>query len=178
MMDDGVVGLAGGGTKSFFPEFSNDIEEVRVTKKQGGDVAEKSDELCLTAEIEELGRATAWIEDLAMRDGWPERPLFKLQLGLEEALANVINHGFPVGLQANPSIRLSYRYSAEMIWLAVSDNGVAFDPSSSDLAPLATSVETASPGGHGIRLMRHLLDEFSYCQIDGDNRLIMGVHLS
>lgn len=178
MMDDGVIDLAGGGVKSFFPKFSSGVEELPVTEKEVGVPRGKDDELWLAVDLEELGRASTWIEDLAIRDGWAERPLFKLQLGLEEALANIINHGFPADRSVKPFIRVAYERSAGKVWLTISDNGVAFDPSSSDLAPLATSVETASLGGHGIRLMRQLLDEFSYCQIDGDNRLVMGVHLA
>jgi len=131
------------------------------------------DELTLAAQVEEITRASQWLDDLAERDGWSERARFTLQLGLEEALVNIVSYGYPQpGGEAR--IRLGYRHDEGMARLRIADNGIPFDPTGLADPEAPASVEEAKVGGHGVQLMRHLLDEFSYCRRDGNNLLILG----
>lgn len=135
-----------------------------------------TDTLSLAARLDEVGRATAWLEELSEREGWPQRTRFALQLSLEEALTNVIMYGFT---EQTPSPMLSVDCSRhpDMILLHVTDNGAPFDPTSLEEKPLPSSIESAVIGGHGIRLMRRMLDEFSYRRIEGLNQLSLGSRL-
>lgn len=133
--------------------------------------------LTLAVRLDELPRAAAWLETLAGRDGWPERTLFTLQLGLEEALVNVISYGFPDPAPAGATITLAYRRDRGLALVRIRDNGAPFDPTSIEEPDVPDSVEDATIGGHGVQLMRHLLDEFSYCHVDGNNQLILGSRL-
>lgn len=135
------------------------------------------DVLTLAVRLDELPRAAAWLETLAARDNWPERTLFTLQLGLEEALVNVISYGFTDPAPAGAAITLAYRRDRGMALVRISDNGMPFDPTTIDEPIVPDTVEDAAIGGHGVQLMRHLLDEFSYCHEDGNNRLILGSRL-
>ncbi|MDF2996385.1 MAG: putative anti-sigma regulatory factor, serine/threonine protein kinase [Xanthobacteraceae bacterium] len=135
------------------------------------------DTLALAVRLDELPRAAAWLESLAAREGWPERTLFTLQLGLEEALVNVISYGFPEPAPIEATIALAYRRDRGMALLRISDNGAPFDPTTIDEPDIPEDVEHAAIGGHGVQLMRHLLDEFSYCHADGNNQLILGSRL-
>jgi anti-sigma regulatory factor (Ser/Thr protein kinase) len=135
------------------------------------------DTLTLAVRLDELPRAAAWLESLAMRDDWPERTLFTLQLGLEEALVNVISYGFPEPPPSEGTIGLAYRRDRGMALVRISDNGAPFDPTTIGEPDTPENVEDATIGGHGVQLMRHLLDEFSYCHADGNNQLILGSRL-
>ncbi len=137
-----------------------------------------ADRLALAAELEELTRAADWLEGLAARDGLPERTLFKLQLSLEEALANIITYGIASLPAGAGRIAVDYSRAADMARLRISDNGPPFDPTAREEAANPASIEEAEVGGHGIQLMRHLLDEFSYCYTGGHNRLILGSRLA
>ncbi|MBS7538322.1 ATP-binding protein [Ancylobacter lacus] len=136
-----------------------------------------ADRLALAAELDELSRAADWLEGLAARDALPERTLFKLQLSLEEALANIITYGVSALPAGEARIAVDYRQDRDMARLRISDNGPPFDPTAREEVVNPASIEEAEVGGHGIQLMRHLLDEFSYCYAGGHNRLILGSRL-
>jgi serine/threonine-protein kinase RsbW len=133
-----------------------------------------TDSLVLGAAIDEVARATAWLEGLAERDSWPEHVRFALQLGLEEALTNAIEHGLK-GRGADAAITVSYVRTPKAVRLRVVDNGTPFDPTSLEETPVPESIESAAVGGHGIRLMKRLLDEFSYRRVGQRNQLTLGV---
>lgn len=137
----------------------------------------KTETLSLAVRLDEIGRAIAWLEELSERDGWPERTRFALELSLEEALTNVIMHGFTEETSSAPVLSVDCARQPDMIRLHVTDNGTPFDPTSLEEKPLPLSIESAVIGGHGIRLMRRMLDEFSYRRIDGLNRLSLGRRL-
>ncbi|KUM25313.1 hypothetical protein AU467_05095 [Mesorhizobium loti] len=133
-----------------------------------------ADRLDLGVDVDELPRASGWLEALAERDRWPERARFALQLSMEEALTNVITHAFADEPSKDNAISLSYSRSPDMVRLRITDNGKSFDPTLVEVPPLPDSIESAVIGGHGIRLMRSMLDEFSYCRTGSGNQLTLG----
>lgn len=129
--------------------------------------------LAIAADVDEIGKVSAWLEELGEQDDWPLNLRFGLELSVEEALANVINHGFE-GIAHAPEITLDYfRPDADAIAIRICDNGVPFDPTVQLSPDLAGSVEDARIGGHGLRLMRHYLRDFGYARIDGRNQLTL-----
>ncbi len=132
------------------------------------------DRLDLAADLAEIPRALAWLTAAAERDDWPQRAGFALQMSLEEALVNVISHGLKTAVDGGGVIALTYHRSPGLIQVTVADQGVAFDPTAGAVSALPVSIETAAIGGHGIRLMRQMLDEFSYQRVGGQNRLTLG----
>lgn len=144
---------------------------------QEGD-SRPTDRLRLAADLDELPRVIDWLDALAARDGWPERSRFTLHLSLEEALVNAISYGFPGGTAPTASIELAYGLSDGIARITLEDNGVPFDPTGLAEPEVPDDVASATVGGHGVQLMRHLLDEFSYCHVDGHNRLILGSRLA
>lgn len=129
--------------------------------------------LAIVAEVDEIARVSAWLEELGEQDDWPASLRFGLELSVEEALANVINHGFS-GVCHTPEITLDYfRPDSDSIAIRISDNGIPFDPTAETSPDLASSVEEANIGGHGLRFMRHYLRDFGYARIDGRNQLTL-----
>ncbi len=117
-------------------------------------------------------QAQTWLESAASYYNWPGRTTFALQLSLDEALANVITHGFPdAGATGTKQIKLSLAVASDHVTLTLIDNGVAYDPTRHDPHPLAESLDEATPGGHGLRLMRHYLQDLSYHRSQGRNHL-------
>lgn len=139
--------------------------------EQGGEAGDHFD---LAADLAEIPRALAWLNTVAVRDHWPARADFALQMCLEEALVNVISHGLTRAADDSDAIVLTYHRSPDLIRVTVADRGAAFDPTAATVSALPASVETAVIGGHGIRLMRKMLDEFSYERIGEENRLTLG----
>jgi serine/threonine-protein kinase RsbW len=120
--------------------------------------------------IPELRRISAWLHGL-LGDGLAADALFSLDLGRQEAVANVISHGFPEG--AARGIVVTLRRWDERIEVEVEDDGIPFDPLGFQPPPLPERLEDATLGGNGIRLMRRFLDEISYRRSSDRNHLVM-----
>ena len=139
----------------------------------------------------EIGRALAWLETQAEAAELPMRAMFALNLGLDETLANIVMHGFREPAPSDqassgspteqlrdpatgaPIVHIECSSDEEAFDLTVRDNGKPFDPTAQASAELAESLEEATLGGHGLRLMRHFLHHLHYERIQGWNVLRM-----
>ncbi|TCT07996.1 ATP-binding protein [Aquabacter spiritensis] len=133
--------------------------------------------LAIGASVEEIARVSEWLNEMADGDDWPDRLRFGMELSVEEALANVISYGFAHVPHA-PEIRIDYLHLPDTrVAVRIADNGTAFDPTAVVSPDMAEDVEGARIGGHGVRLMRHFLDDISYERADGENRLTLVARL-
>lgn len=139
---------------------------------------------------ESIGPALVWLETQAEAAQLPMRAMFALNLGLDETLANIVMHGFGEHVSGEPDgvdnarptrdprtgvpvVHIECSSDEEAFDLTVRDNGKPFDPTAQASAELAESLEEATLGGHGLRLMRHFLHHLHYERIQGWNVLRM-----
>lgn len=127
------------------------------------------DALSLNVDETTLQRALGWLEALGRRRQWPARTQFALTLCLDEALTNIVMHGQPQ--DGHACIELCAQQDLNTVVLTISDNGPAFDPTLATPPELATSIEQARMGGHGVRLMRHYLKDIQYTRHNQRNHL-------
>lgn len=135
-------------------------------------------QITLHPDQQALSRAHQWLEALADQLGWATRLRFISQLVMDEALNNVVRHGFASPPSADAVIRLSIITAPPYIHLDIQDNGIPFDPTQRTPGELATSLDEARPGGHGLRLMQHYLHGMSYRHADGYNNLRLTIDAS
>lgn len=131
----------------------------------------------LDSRLTELSRMQPWIKVLADRNGFGEDALFAMQLCIEEALANVILHGYcsepghPIVLQAS--------VSAGCLFFVIEDQAPAFSP----VGPLPNdetkpfTLESIEAGGNGIRLLTRFAGSLNYERLYDRNRLTIGFPL-
>lgn len=93
-----------------------------------------------------------------------------LQLCLDEALTNILSYATDAK-KDGLDIRLAAGPTANGYALLIQDDGPPFDPTIKELKPLASSLDEAAIGGHGLRLMRHYLSRISYRYQAGFNAL-------
>lgn len=130
--------------------------------------------LALRPDPTAVASALQWLEGIAEREGWPPRASFGLTLCLDEALTNVISYAFdPPEPGIEPAITVSWRNDRAGIVVELRDNGRPYDPTAAEPPPLAANLDEAKLGGHGVRLMRHYLQELAYRREDGWNCLTM-----
>lgn len=133
-----------------------------------------TDVLTLPPDTAAIERASQWLDDLGERQRWDSRLKFALMLSVDEALTNILMHGFsatPETAGSKRYIRLEHTPRRKTVEILVADNGVAFDPTQTPPPDAASSVETAKVGGHGVQLMRHYLKQLSYSRVENENRL-------
>jgi len=101
----------------------------------------------------------------------PHAVSFELTLALEEAVANIIQHGnLP---QAGGRISLKLTSSEEQIDIELRDNGRPFDPLQAEPPDLGIPFMERDVGGLGIFYLRQLMDEICYRHENNENVLKM-----
>lgn len=131
--------------------------------------------------LEQIEVALDWLRSLAAQHQWPERVAFGLILSADEALTNIVAHSASaqpaeVGRGVSTSVRLVCERQSEALLVRIEDDGPEFDPTQVNPNPLAESIDDATVGGHGVRLMHHYLTSIHYARVGERNvlTLLMG----
>jgi serine/threonine-protein kinase RsbW len=144
--------------------------------------------LILKSQLEELALVLPWVEAITARYSVPAETQFAIELCLEEALSNIIRHGYRG--QTNQEISITYivermptsvenEDAAELVF-TIEDHAPFFDPlasSAAAAAPAPASFDDIPPGGQGIRLMRKFASRLAWRQLPDGNRLTLAFDL-
>lgn len=68
-------------------------------------------------------------------------------------------------------IGMTVTVDSKGIWITLSDDGIAFDPTAAPRPNIPDSAANASIGGLGIHMVRHAVDKMDYHRIGQENRL-------
>jgi serine/threonine-protein kinase RsbW len=133
-------------------------------------------ELAIDAIHAEAERASDWLEAACREKDVPPMLVNNLVLSLNEAIANVIDHG---GLPEPPPpillrLDISSDANANEASVTISDAGREFDPVSATNRERPTSLEEASARGMGIEMIRRCSDVLHYRREGGRNHLTFG----
>jgi len=137
-------------------------------------------ELSIDADAAEVRRASRWLESAALQQRVPAEQIARLDLCLNEALANILAHGGHSALASEVRLQLRVHHEAgdHEAAVTVSDAGVAFDPLAYRPGPRADSLEEIEPGGLGLIMMREAADDLGYLRSEGRNLLTFTVRWS
>ena len=133
------------------------------------------DRLELDSQLTELSRVQPWIEALADLYGFSEDTRFAMQLCVEEALANVVLHGYRS--EAGHPIVLRASVLGGTLFFAIEDKAPPFAPTESarmNGAAKPVSLESIEPGGNGIPLLYRFAGSLDYERLPDGNRLTIG----
>ncbi|MGE0432997.1 MAG: ATP-binding protein [Planctomycetota bacterium] len=85
----------------------------------------------------------------------------KVILAVDEAIANIIEHGY--GSRDDGVIHIIIEVTEESFQITIQDHGVSFDPNlKSDELDIQSHVAAGKRRGLGIFLMRRIMDEVTY----------------
>jgi anti-sigma regulatory factor (Ser/Thr protein kinase) len=105
-------------------------------------------------------------------DARPLHPRLRHDVGLvfDEVVTNILNHGRPTG-----DVDVLIRFGEDTT-LVFEDDGVAFDPRTQPVPPVATRREDLRIGGLGIVIVRELSSRLDYERTpEGRNRLTLEI---
>ena len=163
-------------------EHSNDTARQLVefmmdeVKRHAGD-AEQSDDITLLAirwqpdqitmqaSMDDINLLEPFIAHAVQQAGMEERNAKRLRLAVEEAVANVINHG-----QATV-ITLQAAVEDSQLVLTIDDDGQPFDPTIDSTTDFSVPADQRPPGGLGIMYLHEMTDGLDYQRVDGHNIL-------
>jgi serine/threonine-protein kinase RsbW len=94
-----------------------------------------------------------------------EPEISNLELAVDEACANVIEHAY--GHDITKEVVVRAKFDDESLRISVIDEGRGFDPSHVGQDSVEQLIHARQSGGLGIRLIKKLMDEVSYEIIPG-----------
>jgi serine/threonine-protein kinase RsbW len=136
-------------------------------------MAPTQDRIVLQSSLSEMSKIFGWVEALASQYEIGENAQFAINLCLEEAVSNVIRHGY--ACQGGGTITVRFAVSDEGNFLfTVDDDAPPFNPL--EVPALSTLDEQGEVrvGGQGIRLIRGFAQTLEYEPMPAGNRLLIG----
>ncbi|MDP2411542.1 MAG: ATP-binding protein [Pseudolabrys sp.] len=129
----------------------------------------KEIEIRIVNRQEDMPRAVGMISRFVAENELAPAMHHDLNVVVDEALNNIISHGYDTDAADEITIRLEHRQNK--IVVQIEDGGRTFDPLQIASPDFDASLRTRKVGGLGVHFMRSLMDNLSYKRIDGKNRL-------
>jgi serine/threonine-protein kinase RsbW len=132
--------------------------------------------LTLKSRLEDMAALWPWVEAIVAEYTVPPDSAFGIHLCLEEAISNVIRHGY----NGQPGHSLTVDYAspnAHELAFTIEDQAPPFDPLDPSLIeelPAPVPEDFLRPGGRGILLMRRFSSSIAYQRLANGNRLTIG----
>jgi anti-sigma regulatory factor (Ser/Thr protein kinase) len=130
-------------------------------------------ELVIENRLGELPRVERWLARLCAAWGLSAKTTFVVDLLVNEAVTNVITHGYDDAAEHRLVLALSD--VGDSLVIEVVDDGVAFNPLEAPAMVVGSDLEHATVGGRGIHLIKTYSREQHYDCISGANRLRLSV---
>lgn len=121
---------------------------------------EQSFGLQVGSRTENLALIRGFVNHVAAQAGMNEEETGQLELAVDEACANVIEHAY--GNDATREVVVRAVFSDDELRIEIVDSGRGFDPGEIPQADLKQLVAERKTGGLGLRLIRSLVDEVHY----------------
>jgi serine/threonine-protein kinase RsbW len=135
---------------------------------------DRGEGLRIAAKLENLGTIREFIRARGLVLEVDPDVVSDLVLAVDEAVTNVIVHGYGGQRDTPGKIELDVDREGMEVVVRIRDEAPAFDPTGVPAPNLAQPLEKRSPGGLGIYLIRQYMDEVNYRTApDGSNELIL-----
>jgi len=135
-------------------------------------------ELNITSNAKSLPVVRGAVERMATMEGFGDEDAHRLILAIDEALANVIKHGYEGQPDKPITVALSTVKAEDGrpgIMVEVRDKGRQVDPETIQ----GRSLDDIRPGGLGVHIIQSVMDEYRYsCPPEGGMLLVMAKYVS
>ncbi len=123
------------------------------------------------AELETLGVFRDFISQACARNYIDADTSYALQLAMDEASTNVIQHGY-AGM--NPgSLMLDLEIEPKQVVMRITDFGRPFEPYEPDTPDVSAALKDGETGGFGLFLIYNTMDSVDYRTTEEGNCLIL-----
>lgn len=126
---------------------------------------EQAFDLSVNASLDNLQKVRKYIDQAGARLGVSESALGDLRLVVDEAVTNVVLHGY--GNDPSKMIELHMEGDGDAVIVRIRDRAKPFDPSNVSAPQLDTALKDRPFGGMGIFLIREMTDEAEFFPLPG-----------
>ncbi len=127
-------------------------------------------EITLEATIENVGKATEFVDRELEKCGCPMKAQTQINIAIDEIFGNVANYAYQPGT-GDATVRLEILEEPPGAVLTFIDAGRHYDPLEMEDPDVSLPVEEREIGGLGIYLVKQTMDEVFYEYRDGRNIL-------
>jgi serine/threonine-protein kinase RsbW len=121
---------------------------------------ETEQKLTFPGRYDSLAAISEFVTQAAEAADLDERAIYAVQLAVDEASTNVIEHAY--GGEGRGEIEITCSINSDGLTVTLRDHGSPFDPERVPPPDLAASLEERDAGGLGLNLMRRLMDEVHF----------------
>lgn len=121
---------------------------------------EKTFALHVPSSTENLSMIRDFVAKIGAIAGFDEKEVMKLELAVDEACANVIEHAY--GMDTTREVKVRALLDDDKVQIEVVDTGKGFDPASMQSKDVDQLIRERRSGGLGLRLIKTLMDDVQY----------------
>ena len=121
-------------------------------------------DLSVKASLENLQEIRSFIDRAGASLGVNESALGDLRLAVDEAVTNVVIHGYA---ETDGQVELHMQADGDAVVIRIRDHAASFDPSQVKAPQLDTELKDRPFGGMGIFLIRKMTDEAEFLSLPG-----------
>lgn len=131
-------------------------------------------ELVITNDLATLSQVRDLVAAAVQHGAFPAQFTNRLQIAVDEAVTNIVEHGYADRPRGAATIHLAAQVSPEEFRITVTDHGHTFDPNTLTDIDIERHVAQGHSGGLGVFLMRKIMDVVDYRYEAGKkNRLVL-----
>ncbi len=133
--------------------------------KMANTVQKKHNEfhLKLPADSENLNVIRRFVIGIARKMGFHEDEICQIEVAVDEACANVIEHAYIDEQSKERNIDVTVKKNPDQIEITIADLGVGFNPDALKTPDMEEYLKEMKPGGMGVHLIRTLMDDVNFC---------------
>jgi serine/threonine-protein kinase RsbW len=124
------------------------------------DAMERTFQLHVPSSTENLSMIRDFVGSIGERAGFGKRDLMQLELAVDEACANVIEHAY--GSDTTHEVTVKATLDADAVEIRIIDTGRGFDPSLVKPEDTESLIAQGKSGGLGMRIISRVMDEVKY----------------
>lgn len=124
----------------------------------------------IDADISAIPSVSLALDKTMRAHGFSEEECLDTQLAVEEAVTNVILHGYA---EIPGQIQITCHVTPHFAEVQILDSAAPFNPLTIPEPDVTEEIEERQIGGLGIFLIRRVMDEVSYRYDDGHNILVL-----
>lgn len=130
--------------------------------------------LSINNDLAALVQVREQVSNAIRQGGFPEQYLNRILIAVDEAVTNIIEHGYDGAANSTGTIDIHIEVDPDLFTIAITDQGDTFDPRQLSDVDIARHVAAGKNGGLGVFLIRKIMDVVIYQHETGKhNKLTM-----
>lgn len=124
----------------------------------------------LDADLKNLSTFIDLAKKYADEMDFDKSSIMQIELALEEAIVNIMNHAYPEG---TGKIQLECKIQGNSLLISIMDYGIPFDVMAVEDPDVNASLEERKVGGLGVFFIKKLIDNVNYVRTNEGNLLLL-----